>query len=98
MKLVDFVMCNVENIHMLIYIKYVATHMQFMRQYTYNIWVDTCDIHEIHIKNYMSIICNNIHSMHKRIIYLVYGVLCVLYMMYYTWILLYMWKYIQYSM
>jgi hypothetical protein len=30
-KPIDFVTCNVENIHMLVYVKYVAIYMQYMR-------------------------------------------------------------------
>jgi hypothetical protein len=30
-------MCNVENMRMLVYAKYVAIYVQYMGQYTYNI-------------------------------------------------------------
>jgi hypothetical protein len=39
-------MCIVENILMLVYVKYVAIYMPYMKQYTCNIWINTCIRHE----------------------------------------------------
>jgi hypothetical protein len=53
-------MCNyVENIYMLVYVKYVAIYMQNVaiymqnrRQYTCSIWVDICNIHTTYRATY----------------------------------------------